>query len=283
MTNVCVKGDAEETEREAFPDKGTKKRVSLRGWLDVGLTDVPVKGTQTVYRAEGIAWDELPPSLPCQTSACFTNAGADWVAIYCRGANPVMLERCIGKGSIVLSSLSFPVSNEGLQEAPHPALIAWLMGGRRNVIFDETHLGIVEEPGVAALLRSNGLYGFLAAFVVLALLYVWRQSVPMAPAYKDCDRDDVRSTAARDSLSGLASLLAQNVPRDSLLRVCVGEWRKTVAKQPAASALALRMVPVVESPTKSPASDYNRLSRMVSEERNPLVGAKRRRKSDEPR
>jgi hypothetical protein len=283
MTNGCEECDGEDAEVGARRGARAKKFISLGDWLDVGLVDVPVKGTQTVYLAEGVAMGGLPSELPCQTSVCFTNVGADWVAIYRRGANPVMIERQIGKGSIVLSSLSFPVSNEGLQEAPHPALITWLMGGRRNVVFDETHLGIVDEPGIVELLRRNGLYGFLAAFVGLALLYVWRQSVPLAPSYGEGARGDGASAVARDSLSGLASLLRQHVARDGVLGVCLAEWRKTAGKQRVEPALAQRIASVVESCSKSPAGDYNAISRMMLEEVKPYAGAKRRRKPDEPR
>lgn len=282
--------DAEEKERDQ--DKPGRKNprknkneppkfISLKDWLDIGITDIPVKDTQTVFLAEGFDRHGLPASLPCPTSVCFTNVGADWTAIYMRGTSPVMAERRIGKGSIVLSSLSYFASNEALRSEPNPSLIAWLMGGKRDVIFDETHHGIQEAPGIAALLKRNGLFGLLAAIAALAFLYVWRQLVPMAPPHQDLYENDRVVSRSRDSLSGLAGLLSRNIPRKEVLRTCFAEWSRTSLLSPS-SRPAMRMLTVLETPSKSPANDYNRISQVVAEELNPVAGLKRRR-PDEPR
>ena len=254
------------------------KLVSLREWLDVGLTDVPVIGTQTVFLADELAAHALPTSLLCRTSICFTNVGPEWTPIYLRGKSPVMIERRIGKGSIVLSSLSFFVSNEALRADPQPTLIAWLIGGKRNVLFDETHHGVMDAPSLAALLRRHGLLVALTALTILAGLYVWRQSSSLAPPFDDGDIGTPHAVSTQNSLSGLAGLLSRNVPKSDLPRVCFTEWRKTAARHTSHTDPALLMAPVVESPSKSPADDYNRLARILSEH----VNTAKRRRQNEP-
>lgn len=268
--------------KPADPAEKKREAVSLREWLDIGTADVPLYVESKALLAQASTLRDFPVSLPCETSVVFTNPGPDWTVLYRRSGYPVMVERRIGKGSIVLSSLSFFVSNEGLRKEPHAALIAWILGGSRNVIFDETHLGLVRTPGFAAFLQREGLFGLVAGLLLLALLYVWRQAMPLAPPYVARDASNGSAAPLRDSLSGLASLLTRNIPRDQLVQACVAEWRKTAVRRPAGGDPSSRMASVLDSPSSSPARDYNRLVELMSEAVNPVAALKRRR-NDEPR
>jgi hypothetical protein len=66
----------------------------------------------------------------------------------------VVVERQVGRGTIVMASDSYFLSNEALQRDRHADLLAWLVGSGTQVVFDEAHLGIVEKPGVATLMRK---------------------------------------------------------------------------------------------------------------------------------
>lgn len=87
----------------------------------------------------------------------------------------------MGRGEIVLASDSFFLSNEAMKDHRSPPLLAWLCGSRRRIVFDETHLGISESPGIAALLRRDGLTPFFVSLIVLVLLAIWGQSAPFVP------------------------------------------------------------------------------------------------------
>ena len=50
----------------------------------------------------------------------------------------------------MLSSDSYFLSNEAIRKERHADLLAWLVGLNARVLFDETHLGVSESPGVAA-------------------------------------------------------------------------------------------------------------------------------------
>ena len=91
----------------------------------------------------------LPSSLAWHSATLFTKPATNWQVIYARGSNVVVMERRFGSGSVVFASDSFFVSNEALLRDRHADLLAWLVGANRLVVFDEAHLGVVEEPGVA--------------------------------------------------------------------------------------------------------------------------------------
>jgi len=54
--------------------------------------------------------------------------------------NAVVIERDFGKGSVVIATDSYFVSNESMEQDRHADLLAWLIGANKNVVFDEAHL-----------------------------------------------------------------------------------------------------------------------------------------------
>jgi hypothetical protein len=107
--------------------------------------------------------------------------------------------------------------------------IAGVAGGpNRHVVFDEGHFGIVNAPGIAALAHKYRLHGVIAALLILAGLFIWKNAVSLAPSPEaDSLQGDV---LGRDSAAGFASLLRRNVKSDRLLDVCIAEWSKTFAQ-----------------------------------------------------
>jgi hypothetical protein len=144
---------------------------------------------------------------------------------------PVIMERNIGAGSVVLLADSYMLSNEALRkpEDRHTALLVALLGGHTRVIFDEAHLGIVEQSNLATLGRKHGLHWAVACLALLAGLYVWKNMSPLLPPAPASPRPDV---TGRSSTDGLVNLLRQAVPASHLLHTCVEEWSKTPAGRP---------------------------------------------------
>lgn len=186
----------------------------------------------------------LPRSLLVHTATHFARAGAEWDPIYSRVANtnvyPVIIERRFGRGSIVFCADSYPFSNEALRSDREPQLIAWSVGSAPEVVFDETHLGITHEPGVAALLREYRLGTFFIALLALAGLFVWRNSVSfMPPSGEDLEAARTDMVEGKDSASGFVNLLKRNIPPKDLMKLCIEQWNASAAhaRRPSAARL----------------------------------------------
>ncbi len=82
-------------------------------------------------------------------------------------------------------------------------------------------------PGVAALMRKYRLEGLAAGLLVLAGLFIWKNSISLVPPLADEAREHF--VAGKDSAAGFVNLLRRSVrPRD-LLAACFAEWKKSVA------------------------------------------------------
>lgn len=178
----------------------------------------------------------LPPVLVVHTALCFTNLAGSWEAVYQRSKGmPVVVERKLGAGSVVLVADSYPFSNEALFRERSPALLAWLLGGGREAIFDEAHLGVVEEPGVATLMRRYRLYGLAFSLIIVGALFIWKNSSSLVPALQEGENETGAVIAGRDSSAGLVNLLRRGIPPAELINVCFAEWKKSGARLAAVS------------------------------------------------
>ena len=210
--------------------------------------DAPTSRTADLPLEESVSWRSrvvLQPQHP------------DWRVIYESSRGPAIVERTFGNGSVVLASDSYFTSNEALLTARAPALLAWLVGANRTVIFDESHLDVREQPGVATLLRRYGLSGFVLGFIGLVVLWLWRNAtytlVPRAtPARAD------EAVSGRDSFSGLVQLLRRGIAPAQLVAVCIAEWKKS-----GAAADRLAAAQEAAAANKDPVSAYNEISARV--------------------
>jgi hypothetical protein len=213
----------------------------------------------------------LPPELDCHTGLCFKPLQEAWRAIYARtNGQPVMLERRLGSGSVVMCADSFYFSNEALRREREPGLLAWFVGGSRRVVFDETHLGVEESPGLAALARKYRLQGLAASLVVLAALFVWKNAVSFLPPPAEAvSREPTDLVTGREAAAGFINLLRRNLRPADLLGVCLEEWRKSCAHQVSRPKLeqiqALIDAENARAPGERDAVEvYRRVSRMLA-------------------
>ena len=160
----------------------------------------------------------------------FEGLGPEWRALYELDGKPVVIERAYGKGTIVLASDSWFISNEALVKERTASLLAWLAGPNGAVIFDETHFGIQESPGVAALGRKYRLQGLFAGLLLLAALFIWKNATSLVPPGEGRPERSEGARAGRDSLAGLAGLLRRTIPQSDILAACVEEWKRTSRK-----------------------------------------------------
>jgi hypothetical protein len=146
-----------------------------------------------------------------------------WQVLATVDDKPVLVERRFGKGSIVVATDSFFATNQALSFRPVPEFLAWLIGNAHHVIFDETHLGTQENPGIMTLARRYHLHGFFLGGVLLFALFVWQSSSSLVPATDDVE-PRARAVTGQGAVAGLVSLLRRGVSRSRLLQTCFDEW-----------------------------------------------------------
>lgn len=188
------------------------------------------RGENGVYEPAEI-WNQsrlpLPETLTWHSGMVLTNLSEGWKTIYARGTNAVVAERAFGHGSVVLATDSFFLSNEAMLKDRHADLLAWLVGESRNVVFDEAHLGVTENPGVATLMRKYRLHWLTFSLIALAGLFIWKNSLSLVPTHDvEAESDFI---PGKDASSGFVNLLRRNVPARELLAVCFTEWKKSGA------------------------------------------------------
>jgi hypothetical protein len=236
---------------QSGPPKPAGSKIQLEKRWGIGL-DYPTFPTNSiaedgtikpviVSRAEGPT--ALPGTLEWRSAMVFkvhtnTVPPEAWRHVYLRDGNPVVAERSFGRGSLVLMSDAFLVSNEALWKDRQVEVLRWLAGSSRRLIFDETHLGVAEKAGIATLFRRYQLFWVVGAALVVFGLAIWRNSSPLVPTLDD---DPVAlAREGRDSRSGLVNLLRRTIPPAEVLGYCFREWRKSGQARRQVSAERLR-------------------------------------------
>ncbi len=205
-----------------------------------------------------------------------------WRMIASQGGRPVIMERKLGRGSVVVCSDRYFLSNEALWQQPSPAFLGWLMGNASEVIFEETHLGaaIGDSEGIMTLARRYGMHGLFLGGLLWFALYLWRAGSSLIPvdAEEDLGHWRASAVAGQDAASGLEGLLRRGIAPAKLLGRCLEAWeqqrflsqrvpaeRRAKAQQLLAQARAAREAPAtyrqIRDTLHSPESaSSNRLS-----------------------
>jgi hypothetical protein len=161
----------------------------------------------------------------------FDRLTSDWKAIAVQGEKKVIVERAFDHGSLVLLADSYPLSNEALAADRNTGFLLWLIDNRLNVVFEETHLGLGERPGIMTLARRYGLQGALISIVAVLLLFIWKCQYTLIPRTKINQNESIVSGRSSDQV--FLNLLQRMVSRKDLLGVCITTWRQTVRPTPA--------------------------------------------------
>ena len=197
--------------------------------LDVNR-DLPVKDDGHVALEALSDRVDFPQVISWHSNLYFNLLDPSWQPLYSIEGHPVIIERLFGKGSLVLCADSFFISNEALQSARQPKLLAWLLGRHSKIIFDEVHFGIYKQPSVAALLRHYRFHWTFLAVAAVALLFVWKNGVYFVPPREiDFPAGSV-VISDKDYTQGLISILRRNIPRKEILQLCGREWERTFVR-----------------------------------------------------
>jgi hypothetical protein len=202
--------------------------VAKRWGLDFGYLQGPPVARQAALVEPG---GNLEPEISWPGVLYFKDLKPQWKVLYLCDTQPVVIERKLGEGSMILAADSFFLSNEALRGERHARLIARLFDGPPTIVFDEEHNDIRDNPGIASLARKYRLHGVVASLLLLAILFVWKNAVRFVPAYEAAaSQSDV--VAGKESSEGFINLLRRSIRRSAIFDACVAEWRKAFAHQP---------------------------------------------------
>lgn len=206
----------------------------------------------------------LPAEIRLLSRLTLQPPPAGWRTIYAVDGKAVVLERSIGSGSLVLVSDSSLFSNEALKADRQAALLVWLLGEHRRIIFDEFHLGVSEQGGIMALARRFGLLPLIGVLLLMAGLYIWQQSIPLNPAGAVASNDQAVGVT-HDSFSGLVNLLQRSIPANQLLKVCCQEWQKSFKRELQQDAALRKELSDAMTAQDDPVTRYQRIARLRAE------------------
>jgi hypothetical protein len=225
-----------ETEPFRLPQPGEKPQKPearpLKKWWGVEYEIVPLKRDRNEYQpatAKKVGDLPIPAELDWYSGILFKNLSSEWAPVYERDGKPVLIQRTFGRGSIVIATDSYFVSNEAMLRDRHADLLAFMIGANRNIVFDEAHLGTTEAPGVATLIRKYRLHGFIASLILIAALFIWKMSIPLVPPY--ASEGETKYVAGKGVGLGIVNLLKRSIPATDLLQTCLNEWKKTSPQQ----------------------------------------------------
>jgi hypothetical protein len=193
----------------------------------------------------------------------FDRLNPEWKVIAFQGNHEVIVERAFDHGgSLVLMADCYPLSNEALAAERNTGFLLWLLDNRPAVLFDETHLGLSEQPGIMTLAQRYGLQGALISIVAVLLLFIWKCQYTLVPRSKLAQEGSTISGSSSEL--AFLNLLHRAVSRKDLLNVCLTTWLKT-ARPTSAQLEMLEKFRSDAGPEKTALEGYNQLTTLLKE------------------
>lgn len=224
-------GSKKEEDKSKKPEteEGMSKLIELtsRWQFDLNIQEKGSQADQAIPSAGFSA--TLPQNISWHSLNYFTINNSGWISVYEVNGHPVIMERKLGMGSLVLATDSYFASNEAIVKERHPALLAWLGGANKKIIFDETHLGLYENKGIVSLFRKYNLYGLFISILIIGILFIWKNAFSLVPADAvQKEKNDHEIAEGKDNISGFIGMLRRTVSPAALLPICLEEWEKTI-------------------------------------------------------
>jgi hypothetical protein len=185
---------------------------------------------------------------------------SDWEVMAKAQNLPVVLQRKFGAGKLILLADSYPLSNVALAAHRNTELISWLFPQHSVVIFDESHFGIINHPGIMSMARRYGLDGAFVVTLGLGLLYLWASRYTINPVSRKRSDTEVAIKGMGGS-EIFTNLLRRNLPAKDLCTICLQIWKQKGASNPVKQA---RLESLLNSlpPTTSQAERYNQIVKL---------------------
>lgn len=200
-------------------------------WKDLALQHGQHSGGEATRTAS--APTKPPESLPWREGGVLVDFDADvWSPLYQIEDEVVAAVRSYGQGEILVLTDDYLFSNEALLKHRFPRLFAWIVQGKSELIFEETHLGVSESVGIARLIWRYRLDGFVIAFFSLMGLIVWRGAVPLLPAFAGRAHGPVIQSE-HSTEAGLGDLLHRSLPGSDMPRLAFEAWQRSFIRSDA--------------------------------------------------
>ena len=211
----------------------------------------------------GVALTLADPTPGKRANLLYFTASKDWNVVRSAAGHATLIERAFGKGSIVLAADAYPLTNQALVFNRNAAFISWYAGPNRRLIFDESHFDITETGSVAALGRRYHLEPFLGALLLLAVLFIWKNSTPLVPM-----RPAERPAASAAQSWGMPHyLLRRAAPPAEVIHACLDEWRKSLSLGPRYSEDKLHRVEEIARTEHDPVKAYQAIGQALAREK----------------
>jgi hypothetical protein len=235
-----------------------------------GLTSKrePKNQTKLPQVAHG-AFEKIPLPVWHGSHVLHVTPESEWSVLASANAQPTiaLLER--GKGSILVTTDSYPFSNEAQTNNRHTPYLLALLGDRTRIVFDESHLGVLNEPGLMNLVRQYHLHGIVAGGLLLFLILLWQGSGSLIPVdpNRDMGSDTRGVVGGRDSSDGLVALLETGLNPQKLLDECVSRHLTAhPARRTSEETIAKARTIAAHTRTGKLATDYNIIARLLSKQ-----------------
>ena len=201
------------------------RQTFASGFPDIELID-PLRLEKDPLLAHRVSKDPtLPETLAWYGRYSFEWETNDWETVFEVKTKPVIIQRDLGLGTLVLCADSFLFSNEALARERWPQFLLWTLGQNPKIVFEESHLGVHHGNSIMLVLREFRLQGLFYGFILVAALWIWKSSLSFVPAYTEgATAEIVQGKTARE---GVVHLLERNIPPDQLPEICLAEWRKS--------------------------------------------------------
>lgn len=175
---------------------------------------------------------------------------------------PVVIQRSFGQGSVIFIADSYLLTNGSLANDRETGFLGWLFRKQTSVLFDESHFGITENPGIVSLARRYGLESAFLVLLILAVLFVCANRYTLPPK-------SVNRTTGSLIVPGhggetvFVNLLRRSLPTKDLLPTSVDLWRKGV--RDAGKIRRLDQLLATLDSRSSVVERYNQLSQRLNE------------------
>jgi hypothetical protein len=175
---------------------------------------------------------------------------------------PVVIQRSLGRGNVILVADSYLFTNGSLATDRETGFLGWLFRKSSTVLFDESHFGFMENPGVVSLARRYGLESAFFVLLILALFFVWANRYSLVPKSASRSAESL-IVPGKGGETVFLNLLRRSLPTKDLLSTCAELWRKGVHDAGKTRKLD-QLLPTLD-PRSSAVARYNQLSQRLNE------------------
>jgi hypothetical protein len=169
--------------------------------------------------------DVFKPSGSWLGPLYFQDIQSPWRVVAEADHLPVVIERSFGGGNVILIADSYLLSNGSLASDRDAGFLGWLFRKQTTILFDESHFGIMENPGIASLARRYGLDSAFFVLLILALFFVWANRYSLTPlSTKRASRNLIVPGQGGEAV--FVNLLRRSLPAKDLLSASADLWHQ---------------------------------------------------------